>query len=265
MSADIVRLTEDYEAYLRSSFDALWSQVKVEPDKLEAYSAIGGLLARQVTLSLELARSPGTWNGHSAPLFLRAMTDLYIALAWILGDLKVRAEQYIKHGLGEEKLLMELYRQKKDELELGDQKSQLEQVIEAKEQWINFQRRDFFVEVNLGNWAPLNYRQMAEESGCLELYNFAYKPFSHVAHNMWPHVSVYNSQVCPNPLHRHHLIPALNDAPIDADFLYRSIKYVDKTYRLFVDKLNLPGLQTYPLDWWGTYVDEINSARGRSQ
>lgn len=265
MPADIARLTEDYERYLRDSFDTLWSQVKVEADKLEAYSAIGGLLARQVTLSLELARSPGTWNGHSAPLFLRAMTDLYIALAWILGDLKVRAEQYIKHGLGEEKLLMELYKQKRDELEPGEQRCQMEKIVEIKENWINFQRREFFVEVNLGNWSPLNYRQMAEESECLDLYNFAYKPFSHVAHNMWPHVSVYNSRICSNPLHRNHLIPALNDAPIDADYLYRSIKYVDKAYRLFAEKLKLLGLEIYPLDWWEAYVDEIHSVPGESE
>ncbi|MDK6080023.1 DUF5677 domain-containing protein [Massilia varians] len=261
MQADIKRLTEDYEKYLRMSFDEIWSQVRVEADKLEAYSVIGGLLARQVTLSLEMARSPGTWNGHSAPLFLRAMTDLYIALAWILGDLKIRAEKYIKHGLGEEKLLMELYKQKRDELTPGEQKTQMEKVVELKENWINFQRREFFVEVNLGNWAPLNYRQMAEESECLDLYNFAYKPFSHAAHNMWPHVSVYNSQICPNPLHRNHLIPSLSDVPIDADYLYRSIKYVDKAYHLFVDKLNLPGLPSYPIDWWEAYIDEINTTR----
>ena len=77
----IVDLVADYENYLRSSFDELWSKVDIEFDKLDAYSVIGGLLARQVTLSIELARSPNTWNGHSAPLFLRAMTDLHIALS----------------------------------------------------------------------------------------------------------------------------------------------------------------------------------------
>lgn len=254
---DAYQLTVAYEKYLLTSFDSLWGLVKVEPNKLEAYSVLGGLLSRQVTLSVELARSPGTWNGHSAPLFLRAMTDLYIALAWIAGDLENRANQYIKHGLGEEKLLMEIYKQKRDQLPAGEQREQMATIVKIKEHWINSQRREFFVEVNLGNWSPLNYRDMALEAGCEELYNFAYKPFSQVAHNMWPHVSVYNSAICPNPLHRHHLIPEMRDVALDPDYLYRSVKYVDKAYRLIVDKLNLPFTSEFPRDWWTTYFAQL--------
>lgn len=60
----VVELIESYESYLKSSFEELWGSVKIEYDKLEAYSVIGGLLSRQVTLSMQMARSPNILNGH---------------------------------------------------------------------------------------------------------------------------------------------------------------------------------------------------------
>ena len=257
---DARELVEKYEGYLIDTFEKLWGQIKVEPDKLEAFSVVGALLSRQVTLSIELARAPSAWNGHSAPLFLRAMTDLYIALAWILGDLAGRSKMYIMHGLGEEKLLLEQYKQEVEESKArGEDAAEISQIVEAKSAWINFQRREFFVEVNLGHWAPLNYREMAIEAGCESLYKFAYKPFSQAAHNMWPHVSVYNSRICENPLHRNHLVPELLEVPLDLDYLYRSMKYVDKTYNLLVRHFGLALEWQMPHDWWDSYFEHIDT------
>ena len=66
------------------------------------HEAIGGLLARQATLAIELARSPMMWIGNVAPLILRCMTDAYITLAWILDDRGDRAKKYTEYGLGQE-------------------------------------------------------------------------------------------------------------------------------------------------------------------
>ena len=107
-----VEFIDSYTSYLNESFTKLWEQINIEYDKLDAYAVIGGLLSRQVTLSLEMARSPSVLNGHSAPLFLRAMTDLHITLAWIMLDLEERSKKYILHGLGDEKILVEHYKKK---------------------------------------------------------------------------------------------------------------------------------------------------------
>jgi Family of unknown function (DUF5677) len=256
--SSVLDLVEAYELYLRASFDELWNGISIEYDKLEAYSVIGGLLSRQVTLSIQMARSPNILNGHSAPLFLRAMTDLHIALSWIMLDLQERSKKYILHGLGEEKLLMEHYKKEIDDYPDSPNVDQINQLIDAKSTWINSHRRDFFVEVNLGNWAQLDYRKMSQEADCEGLYKFAYKPFSHAAHNMWPHVSVYNCKYCQTPLHKHHLIPELFEAPIDGDFLFRSCKYVHMAYELFVDKFELTLEHPMPLDWWYDYFDGEN-------
>lgn len=244
-----------YESYLRSSFEELWGKVDIEADKLEAYSVIGGLLSRQVTMSIEMARSPNIWNGHSAPLFLRSMTDLYIAISWMMMDLENRTRKYILHGLGEAKLLLEHYENNLEERPDDPYKDEIELVIEAKRNWIEFQRRESLVEVNLGNWSHLDYRKMSQEADCEGLYKFPYKEFSHAVHNMWPHVSIYNCRSCENPLHRHHLIPELRPATLDMDFLYRSCKYVDMVYELFIERFGLQFDSLCPLDWWHEYFE----------
>lgn len=250
---ELHKLIESYTAYLNESFEAIWNLVSVEADKLEAYSVIGALLSRQVTLSREMMQSPGTWNGHSAPMFLRSMTDLQITLGWILEDLEERARKYIMHGLGEAKLSMEHY---KAEIELAPDDAyadQLRDMAERHRQWINSQRREFFVEVNLGNWAKLDTFAMAREIGKESLYKFAYRPFSQATHNMWPHVSVYNSAHCENALHRFHLVPKLFDAKFEPDFMYRSCKYVHQTYELLIKRFGLKFTSTMPLEWWDKF------------
>lgn len=80
----------------------------------------------------------------------------------------------------------------------------------------------------MGAWAGLDTRKMAEEAGCIDLYNYAYSPFSSATHNMWRHISTYNLEPCPSPLHRYHMIPIDRLISPDIDFVYRAAKYVEK-------------------------------------
>ena len=158
----------------------------------EVFNVLTALLARQATLAIELASAPQLWNGHSAPLFLRAMTDVHITLSWVLLDPKARARQYIEHGLGQAVLEVE-HRKKKLESAEEEDKEDLMQVIRAYESWIDMQRLSFLVEVNVGAWSGKTTREMAEESGILDFYNYVYTPFSQCAHSTWYHVGRYNS------------------------------------------------------------------------
>ena len=252
-------LVGSYEDFLESSFRDLWKRVPIDPANLEAYSVIGGLLSRQVTLSIQLARSPAAWNGHAAPLFLRAQTDLHITLAWILGDLVGRSRQYVLHGLGEEKLIIEQYKQEISDNPDSEMKLQMGQMIEAKLAWLSSQRHEWMVEVNLGHWAHLDTRSMAIEAGCEGLYKFAYKPFSQAAHSMWPHISIYNCRQCESPLHRYHLIPELIEVGGDPDYLYRSCKYVDRSFEAIGSKFGIALPEPRPLQWWHDYFTDEES------
>jgi len=249
-------LVKDSEDYLTRSYNDLWSKVPTDSSNLEAYSVIGALLSRQVTLAIQLARSPSSWNGHSAPLYLRAQTDLHITLSWILEDLTDRARKYVLHGLGEEKLIVEHYKQQIQDDPDSPIREAMEKLIATKSAWIDSQRHEWMVEVNFGTWSEINTRTMAKEANCETLYNFAYKPFSQAVHSTWPHISVYNSKNCQNPLHRYHLIPELFDAPMDVDFLYRSFKYVHKSYESIINKFSLTLNEPKPLQWWNSYFSD---------
>jgi hypothetical protein len=84
-----------------------WLKLEVGIYDTAPHEVSSALLARQATLAIQLARSPVSWNGHVAPLFLRAMVDAHISLAWVLRDPVPRAKQFILYGLGQEKLFIE--------------------------------------------------------------------------------------------------------------------------------------------------------------
>lgn len=256
-SSHIISLAEAYEDFLAASFYSLWSKVPIDPLALDAFAVIGALLSRQVTLSIQLARSPNTWNGHSAPLFLRSQIDLQITLAWILGELEERAKLFILHGLGEEKLIIEHFMHSLDIHPDAPSNDLVQGLVEAKRAWINSQRAEWMVEVNLGNWSRLDTRKMAVESNCEGLYKFAYKPFSQAAHSMWPHISLYNARLCTTPLHRYHLIPELIETPLDIDYLYRSCKYTHLSYEAVIKAFAIEPEGLMPLDWLDHEIDKL--------
>lgn len=219
-------------------FSDRWRQVTPRIYDQCTYPVIGGLLSRQATLAMELARSPAIWNGHTAPLILRCMTDCYITFAWILENPEIRANKYVDYGLGQLKLHIAHLKEDLATAD-GDADPLLLKMIDIREKWLNSQSADYFTDVNVGSWSEISTRDMAKEIDRESLYKFAYVPFSSAVHNMWHHVGAYNTKQCNNPLHKYHLVPCINDAHLDMDYLYRAAKYVSQTYELFDKKLEI--------------------------
>lgn len=231
-------LTE-YCKVVTAGFQERWNKHTPEIYHNEISDAIGGLGARQATLAIEIARNPGIWNGHIAPIILRCMTDTHITLAWILGAPQERSKEYIRFGLGQEKLYLEYLENESEQIPEGEFDEQLEELIRFKKSWLNSQLMEWAIEINVGSWSGKATREMAAEADCESLYKFAYVPFSGPAHSMWQHVGLYNVVPCMNPLHKYHRIPVIGDASIEPDYLYRSSKYVGRTFSLLTDKLGL--------------------------
>jgi len=231
-----------------------WKLLPVKLYDSEIYEVIGGLLSRQVALSTNLAYSPNTWNGHIAPLVLRSMIDLVITLAWILKIPEERAPKYIMYGLGQEKLLLEHYKAKQEK----SPNEQVEKMIQAKTEWLQTQRQEWSIEVNVGNWTEgPTVRDMAIECNLEDLYKLAYTPFSSVTHNTWQHISAYNLKTCTNPLHKFHKIPEIAQVPLDPDYVYRSAIYLDQAFDLVEKKYNLKAKTIAPLEFLETGFEEI--------
>jgi hypothetical protein len=221
---------------------------------------VTALLARQATLSIEMASAPQLWNGHSAPLFLRAMTDVHITLSWILLDPIPRAKQYMEHGLGQAVLALE---HRKVGLEKADAETteKLLAANEAEEAWINTQKFTFLIDVNVGAWSGKTTREMAQEANILEFYNYVYTPFSQCAHSTWYHVGRYNSSPSESPLTRPIWMPRIADSSSDIWELHLTAKYLDKTFNVFDEKALNKSPESEIRDW---IYDQIQSRFSQS-
>ena len=212
--------------------------------QIHLHEVIGGMLARQATLAKDVAHAPALWTGHSAPILLRAMADVYINIAWLLLDPIERCRKFILFGLGQSKLELEHRR-----AQIGTREPTPEEasMLEAGERWIDGQRIGWLIDVDLGKWSSLSVRQMAEEASCIDFYNYVYTPFSACAHSMWHHVARYNLRVCGNPLHRHHRRPTGEAFAPDIHYLTLAAKYWSKTLGTFdrTHGLAIPGPSSY--------------------
>ena len=250
------RIVIGYQKRLYDEIENRIGRWPVDLTKREVHEVVGGLLARQATLGIQLASSPGIWNGHVAPLILRTMVDTFITLAWIIEDPVDRARKFILYGLGQAKLEIEHRSEllKKSGRDLGQ-----DPVVQLKKAWLDSQRFSFLTEINLGSWSGISTRKMAEQSGCLDIYRHAYTPFSAATHSTWEHVARYNLVHCESPLHRHHRIPwVYPDAP-DVDYLYRGAKYVEKTFRRFEAAFQLDPPEDTALAFLEAEIDKLGT------
>ena len=207
---------------------------------------IGALLARQVTLAKRMARNPAFWDVHVGPVLLRVMIDNHITLAWILKDPSVRTERFVLHGLGQAKLYLEHLKVESEECSSPD----LQHLIEGAERWINSQRYTFLTNVDLGSWSGLNTREMADQADCLDVYRYAYTPFSSCAHNMWNHVGRLNVVQSRNPLHKYMLIPCDPEVEPEFSLFLNCAKYLQESFSIVDETFNLQCNTLLPYDYW---------------
>ena len=71
--------------------------------------------------------------------------------------------------------------------------AKMQLMVDTLQAWIDGQRLHFIVEVNVGAWSGKSTREMAEQAGLLDFYNYVYTPFSQCAHSTWLHVGRLNS------------------------------------------------------------------------
>jgi hypothetical protein len=203
----------------------IWNNLSIDLTRKEMYEVLGGLIARQITIAKQFLSCSSIWTEDIAPIILRSMADNYINFAWILNDPLDRSRKFILHGLGQEKLVIE---HRKKELENEGINYKDDEFIKACERWIDTQRYSFLTEVNIGSWSGLSTRDMAEQSGCMDFYNYVYLPFSCAAHNLWNHIAKYNLIISENPLHNYLRRPVIPDNYNALIYVDLAAKYVDK-------------------------------------
>lgn len=206
---------------------------RLDLNNIDMQEVVSALLSRQTALAADLALAPSIWNPNIAPIILRSMADVFIAMAWILKEnSNDRARIFIEDGLGAIKLEI-AHRKKAAEDGEKSEKEDAEKYIDMLQSWVDSQRLDQLVEVNLGSWSGMTVRAMAEEAGFIDFYNYVYQPFSSTVHSNWFHVSNFNSVTCENPAHRHHRLGKIREVQIDPHWLYLAAKYLQKSFSHF--------------------------------
>ena len=141
-------------------------------------------------------------------------------------------------------------------------------MIEAMERWIDVQQYSFLTNVDLGSWSGLNTREMAEQADCLDLYRYAYTPFSSAVHNMWNHVGRLNMGQSGNPLHKYMLIPGDPEMEPEFDLFLNCTKYLQESFCIVDETFNLQCNTLLPYDYWLNQPDkkptEPTSDQGKS-
>jgi len=223
----ITKIIDEYDTNIREELRNLWNNSPIDLTKKEVNEVICGIIARQVTISIQFMSSVSSWTNDIAPIIFRTMADNYINLKWILGAPLERSRLFILYGLGQEKLMVE-HRRIQIEQEGGDPAT--DELIQFSESWINSQRYTFLTEINLGSWSTLSTRQMAEEANCIDFYNYVYQPFSSATHNTWNHIGKYNVNISDNILHKFLRVPFVPKTQPFVGFIETAARYTKKCF-----------------------------------
>jgi len=225
------RVIGEYIQSARGALKKRLAQWRREVFDTEVNDAVGGLLARQVSLATCIAQSPSIWCPHVLPILLRCMADVYINFCWVVKDPATRSRQFIEYGLGQEKLAIEKYR----EAIAGESTPHPEalEIAEHRERLLDSERYRFLIPVNLGSWSELSTRDMAIEVDEKQFYDLVFSQFSAAVHSTWQQIWRCNLYECSNPLHMGHRVPFDPDLPPDIPGFTHSAKYLCKTFAKF--------------------------------
>jgi hypothetical protein len=108
--------------------------------------------------------------------------------------------------------------------------------IAVLEQLANEDMWQEFVHIDLGHWADLTVRKMADDGGTKDIYDTYYVWPSGFVHGHWSAVRDSVFDLCANPLHRFHRIPRptrvdMDDVCFDAiKIMNRVLDTVDRAY-----------------------------------
>lgn len=133
-------------------------------------------------------------------IVLRTVLELMITLHYLtIKDDATIWLQYRKYGQGQSKLAFLKNVREEDIPEYID--------LEQLEEFANEDRWMELEDIELGHWANLNLRKMAEEVGLKDLYDKFYDWSSGYVHGQWASARSTVFINCLNPLHRFHRIP----------------------------------------------------------
>jgi len=226
----ISHVIRNFTPCIKESLMIRWNEWDITIDEQVKFEVIGGILSRQASLVIQFLESISIWNGNIGTIILRSLAENYITIAWILKEDTIkRCEMFVEHGIGQEMLYLEKLKANISNKEPNPlQKKQIEFI----EEFIKHERNLHMLDVNIGAWANISIRTMAEDTGCKDFYDFSFTPFTFSAHSTWNHILKYNLKESDNPLHNFMKVPTYHNLPPDIHWADVAIKYLNMCYEL---------------------------------
>lgn len=195
------------------------------------HDAVFGLTLYSLSLTLRAIQT-GDHGRPGGRVVLRTLVECYLTLAFLLKrDDEAMWAKYREHGTSQAKLaFLKLY-----ELEDTDVPSFVD--LDELERLANEDAWQEFSSIELGQWAGVDLRKMSEEAGAKDIYDKYYGWPSGYAHAHWGAVRDTVFDLCLNPLHRFHRVPALPRVDMPS-----VLADLHKITNLTLDRLN----QAYP-------------------
>ena len=88
-----------------------------------------------------------------------------------------------------------------------------------------------------------------EDVDCLDLYRFAYTPYSFCAHNTWNHIGVFNCAHSDNPLHKFLRQPFIGETSVEPSAFMNSAKYYEKSLAAVAEKYSFEYDEELLMPW----------------
>lgn len=241
----------------KEELKTLWNKVTVDLANPKRTDVIAGLLARNLQFACDIVQSPNLWIMPIAAILIRCMVETQIRLQWLIkcGTDK-DFDEYVKFGLGQEKLLVEHYKRISED-DRPDRQLILDD-IQTREAWINSQLFTFLLPVDIGAGTQgKDLRTLAQEAGALDLHRLVYSPLSSAVHGHWNTIARLNLSPCLNPLHCGHHLPILPSRPINLSCAIDAIDFYANCYELVSSELTGESMESKAAS---TYMGSIEKA-----
>lgn len=186
------------------------------------HSVIFGYIFYALRIVSELTVT-NLWKGAVSRPLLRSVVEIYITLAYLIKNDKPELwRSFMEYGSGKAKQCYLKIR------EFSGIPSFID--IEKIKQIANEDRWEELVSIELGHWDKADLRKMSEEADCKEIYDKYYDWTSAYAHGNWGAIRESVIDICSNPLHRLHKLPAMAVHPLPStaqDFIFIINKIMD--------------------------------------
>ncbi len=228
---DFAIITQQYKQDLYDEIDRFWDKFELDLAHPEKDEVLGGLIARQARFATSIATESNLCSFDIGRILMRCMVDTHITIIWLIkknDDTLYR--QFIDYGVGQDKLISEHISDKSD----GINAESFPAGKDLFEKLSIDSDYDFSI-VNVGHWAGKSTRRIAQEAGCMDVYDLSYSSLSASIHGSWNEISKVNLQHCYNPLHRFHRIPKFEKPPILLDIVDHAALIMYESFNAWAD------------------------------